>query len=138
MNYSAFSEIITYEDLEDALSEFSKFSNNLNKTGNFTNVTSRYETVLTKFFEQNNVSELDAKIKAIATALDYLKKIEVLTIEISFEPSHKFVKKIYILLKNDIKEIFLLKIKRNIALTLGAKIEFNGKIFSYTLADIIK
>lgn len=137
MNYNAFSEIITYEDLEDALSEFSKFSNNLNKTGDFINVTSRYETVLNKFFEQNNISELEAKIKAIATALDYLKKIEILTIELPFEPSNIFVEKLYILLKNDIKGVFLLKIKKNLGLTFGAKIEFKGKIFSYTLADLI-
>lgn len=137
MNFSALEQIKTQNQFEDALSYFKDYEVTLSKINVTNNTPLFYMEILNKLFEQNNANTPEEKRKIIIESMEYLKKLQKITLEIPFNASEKFAEKIYIIFQNIIKKHYLLNIIVNHQLTVGAKIQFNGQIYKYTLSNML-
>lgn len=81
---------------------------------------------------KSNVKEV------IKQAINDLKQVPTLTLTLAFDPSLNTLKRIVMLLENEIKYKFFLKTKLDKSVIGGAIFELNGKVFNYSLKNKFK
>ncbi len=143
-NFKDFEEkISTTEDLNSLLTDISEAESASYSAG--PNVLSHrlrgkvspiFEAILQKFEQEKVIPESqEEKVEYFQKLRDYLQNLPKVRLELAFEPSGEFIKKMVTFIRNDSRKTTVLDIEVKPAILAGATIEHDGNYKDYSFSN---